>query len=66
MVLSVILATIAAVMIIEGLLVVIFQKQIIKAFMNIKKKKSFGKLGAWEIFIGVVVLVIAIILGVSF
>jgi len=62
MVLSIILATLAVVFIVEGLIAVLFTKQVIKSFMEIKKKKLLRKLGGFELIVGIIILIIVIIL----
>ena len=66
MVLNVILAVIGAILILEGLLVFLFPKQIIKSFMEIKKKKIIRKIGGWEIVIGIFIIILSFLIKISF
>ena len=58
----IILLTLAAFFILEGLFIAIWPKQVIKAFMEVKKKKLMRKLGRWEIYLGLLILLIVILL----
>jgi uncharacterized protein YjeT (DUF2065 family) len=64
--LSTILATIAFMVIIEGIFVALASKSIKKALYDLIKKKDASKtilkIGLWEILIGVIALVVAIII----
>jgi uncharacterized protein YjeT (DUF2065 family) len=63
---STILATIAFLIIVEGLLVALMPKNLKKALYDLSKKKDANKIifriGLWEILIGMIALCIAIFL----